>query len=115
MSLRDRIVKAGMAAQLSMKAVKVWGEDANIRRMTGTERDAFEASIFDASGKMDKAQFRAKLLVKTLADEAGVRLFTDTEIGVLSELPSDELVRLYDIAEKLNGLSKQDVEDLTKN
>ena len=115
MSLKDRILAAGKMKASELHAVKVWSEDAFIRRMTGTERDAFEASIFDAAGKMNKQMFRAKLLVKTLADDQGARLFGDDEITALSELPSDELVRLYDIAEKLNGLSKADVDALTKN
>jgi len=114
MSLKDKIIEAARLATSKLTAVKVWGEDAHIRVMSGTERDQWESQILD-NGKVVKEQFRAKLLVKVLADETGKRLFSDDEIGTLSSMDSVELDRLYSIASKVNGLSKDDVDQLTKN
>lgn len=114
MSLKDNILAAANARKGTLFPVKAWGEDAFIRIMTGTERDRFEASVF-VDGKVSKEKFRAKVLVRTLADDAGARLFTDEEVDTLSEMDGRELNRLYDIASKENGLTKDDEDELVKN
>jgi len=82
--------------------------------MSGTERDQWESEILD-DGKVVKDKFRAKLLVKVLADADGKRLFTDQDVAMVSGFDSVELDRLYDLAARANGLKKSDVDDLTKN
>ena len=114
MDLKAKIIEAAQRATSKLTAVKVWGEDAHIRVMSGTERDQWESQIIE-NGKVVKDQFRVKLLVKVLADETGKRLFSDDEIGTLSGMESVEIDRLYTIASKVNGLSKSDVDELTKN
>ena len=114
MSLKEKIISAGTKARNTLTPVTAWGEPAFIRVMSGTERDAWESQVVK-DGKVDREMFRAKVLVKSLADETGARIFTDEDIAALSALDCRELDRLYTIASKVNGLSKEDEDQLVKN
>lgn len=94
--------------------VPEWGGKVCIRTMRGEERDSFEQSIFDGQGtvkdKLDNV--RARLLVLVLVDEAGNRLFTDQDIPALGKKSAGVLDRLFEVAKRLNRISRKDVEEL---
>lgn len=106
-----------------------WDGTVKVRGLTGTERDAFEAScqqirpVRGANGKADGREMvpvldniRAKLIVKCVLDpDDDTRLFTDQDANALGEKSGKVLDRLYDVAAKLSGISEADVEDLAKN
>ena len=90
--------------------------------MSGAERDAFETAIVSTrktGGKktreIDTNNFRAKFLVRTIADENGKRVFSDEDAESLGDKSANVISRLFDIAQEVNGLTAQDVEDLEKN
>ncbi|MCC6347888.1 MAG: hypothetical protein IT388_11925 [Nitrospirales bacterium] len=98
--------------------VPEWGGTVRIRMMTGSERDAFEAAVYETKGKdvtVNRENFRAQLLARVLVDEEGKRLFSDAEIKALGSKSAAALNRLFPVAQKLNGLAADDVEELTKN
>lgn len=98
--------------------VPEWGGDVFVRGLTGTERDAFETSLWtgDGEGKKFKAEnIRAKLLVRSLVDESGQRLFRDEDEAALGGRNAAVLDRLFDVAQRLSGLGKKDVENAVKN
>ena len=98
--------------------VPEWGGTARVRSFTGRERDAFEASMVRGDGKdrkIDLTNMRARLVGLTVIDEAGQRLFTDEEVDLLGAKSGAALDRVFAVAQKLNGLSGADVENLTKN
>lgn len=89
-----------------------------VRMMTGAERDAFEESLSRTKGKSVKtnlANLRARLVAKTVVNEQGKRLFTDAEAGVLGQKSAAALDRVFEAARRLNGMTEQDVEDLTED
>src|SRR4051812_6304923 len=90
-------------SKLQPLAVPEWNTTVYIRVMSGTERDQWEADIFK-DGKLDKTQLRARLLVKTLADENGVRIFTDQDTAALGAKSGNVLMKLFDKAQKMNAL-----------
>ena len=95
-----------------------WGGCVCVRCMTGTERDAFESEAYAVRGKnveINRENFRARLLVRTLVNEEGKRLFSDQDLELLGGKSARALDRLFTVSMRLNGLSKEDVEDLTKN
>lgn len=95
-------------------SVPEWGGDVKVRTLTGRERDSFEASI--VSGKaVNMVNVRAKLVARTLCDDAGKRLFTDAQIEILGDRSARALDRVFAVAQRINGLSQQDVDDLAKN
>lgn len=97
-----------------------WGGKVNVRGLTGKERDAFEESIADKSGeegapKVNLNNFRAKLVVLTVVDENGKRVFSDTDADALGKKSARAINRVFEKARKLSGIGKDDVEEMTKN
>ena len=98
--------------------VPEWGGAVRVRSFTGRERDAFEASMVRGDGRdrrVDLTNMRARLVGLTVIDESGQRLFTDEEADLLGAKSGAALDRVFAIAQKLNGLSGADVEELSKN
>lgn len=102
--------------------VPEWGGAIYLQDMSGTERDAFEASMIRIRRSGDTAQAeptfddaRAKLLSKCIVDENGERLFSDHEITQLGSKSGRVLGRLYDRAREINGIGEDDIEDLVGN
>jgi len=98
--------------------VPEWGGTVRVRMMTGAERDSFEDSLTQTKGKNVKtnlANLRARLVARTVVDEAGKRMFTDAEAGVLGQKSAAALDRVFEAARKLNGMTEKDVEELTED
>lgn len=95
--------------------VESWGGDVYVQGMSGTERDAFESSILGKDGKMTTENIRAKLLVRTIVDKEGNRIFSDGDIEVLGKKSAKAIDLLFEKSQKLNRLSDEDIEDLAKN
>ena len=94
--------------------VPEWGGDVRVRTLTGKERDSFEASI--VNGKtVNMVNVRAKLVARTACDDSGKRLFSDAQIELLGDRSAKALDRVFTVAQRLNGLTQQDVEELAKN
>jgi len=115
MLTRDQIL---MCDDLPRETVQVpeWGGDVQVRTMTGTDRDAFEASLIGKdSGKESRLEnVRARLVSLTLCDEGGVRLFTDDDIAALGHKSAKALDRVFGVAQRLNGIGADQV-DAAKN
>ena len=102
-----------------------WDGTVTLQGLTGTQRDAFEASCRQVMPAVGGRQpevvarlenVRAKLLVKCIIDpETGERVFTEQQINALGEKSGKVLDRLFEKASELSGLSEEDVEDLAKN
>lgn len=96
-------------------SVPAWGGDVKVRSMTGIERDAFGSSIRDAAGKVDLANFRAKLLVRCLVGEDGLPLFSEADIEALGRKSTAALDRVFVVAERLNGMGVDALDKAEKN
>lgn len=97
--------------------VPEWGGTVRVRSLTGTERDAYEASIVQVQGNTRKLRMenaRAKLVALCLVDDQGERLFSDKEAAALGAKSGKVLDRLFDVAAALSGLSTEAVEELTE-
>jgi hypothetical protein len=113
---RDQILQAN---DLPFKDVDVseWDGTVRVRTMTGGERDSFEASIYKGSGEkieFDRENIRAKLLARVIVNDKGERLFTDKDVLALSGKSAKPLNKLFDIAQELNGISKEEQEEIKK-
>lgn len=110
---------------LDIKKVNLNKEDfVFVRQMTGRERDSFEQSIMeikqDGKGNQTVRQnlkdFRAKLIVHTVCDEDGKNILETKDFETLSKnMSAATLEKLVNEAQKLNGMSQNDVDDLVKN
>lgn len=118
---REQILEV-VDLQQETVAVPEWGGEVMVRGLTGTERDAFEQDIVQlkrdgkrTSTEMDLHNVRAKLCVRCIVDENGERLFGDVDMEALGRKSATALSRVFEAAQRLSGLSDQDVEELAKN
>ena len=65
--------------------------------------------------KTNMSNIRARLCQVSLVDEAGVLLFNSNDIAKLGGKSAAALDRCFEVASRLSGISKDDVEDLEKN
>lgn len=89
--------------------VSEWGGDVYVRTMSGTDRDAFEASLIGREGSKEgrMENVRARLVALTLCDESGLRLFEDGEIAALGRKSARALDRVFAVAQRLNGIGTE--------
>ena len=98
--------------------VPEWGGTVLVRGLTGTERDAFEEEMITGKGKnrdVNLSNFRARLIVKSVVDKGGKRLFTQADMVALGGKSAAAIQRVFQVAMRLSGMSEEDVEELTKN
>ena len=113
----DQILQAD---DLPKETVEVpeWGGDVIVRTLTGRERDRYEQSLFEIKGKQIQQNYenaRAKLCALCMIDEEGKRLFSDAQVVELGNKSSAAIDRIYAVASRMNGFSKEDIDELVKN
>jgi hypothetical protein len=96
-----------------------------VKQMTGRDRDKFEQSLIkekkDNKGDIigyDRAteDFRAKLCVLTVCDEAGNLILEPGDYALLSaNMSAARLEKLVNKAQEINKISDEDKENLAKN
>ena len=99
-------------------SVPEWGGHVSVATMSGTERDDFEQSVVETRGSdtiTNLANIRAKLCAKCMVDDDRKRIFADSDVKALGEKSAAALDRVFAVAQRLNGLSGDDVEGLVKN
>jgi hypothetical protein len=94
-----------------------------VRQMTGHEKNVWEMSQLKQSGAGKNAQYnvsleeyKAKLAVCCVCDENGVLLFDPEDYKKLSmNISAAKLEKIVDVAQKLNTITEEDREVITKN
>lgn len=118
MGLREQIL-AAHDEHMEMVSIPEWGNlTVYVRIMTGAERDKFEADTVRTNGKdmkLNMINVRARLCVLCACDEKGKRIFLDADADALGDKSARGLDRIFSVAQRLNKLRKEDVEDLAKN
>jgi hypothetical protein len=113
MSLKDQILAAN-DVKAEPVAVPEWNCTVFIKTMSGHDRDHWESLAFP-EGKPVEHGYRVTLLLVALVDEKGERVFSDADINLLSGKSSGVINRLYDVAARMNGLTRTDEEAAIKN
>lgn len=133
MSDRDLLLSA-QATTLPREKVSVpelgAGKVLWIQGMSGTDRDSYESSLLVQKGRRSSVNLqdvRAKLVVRCAIDGPpegwkegsapwpAARLFRDEEFGQVSKIRGDVLGRLYSVAQRLSGLTDEDIDELGKS
>lgn len=89
-----------------------------MKGMSGAQRDKWESALIVGRGKkrrVDTANVRAKLVVQTLVWENGERVFMDSDADTVGGWPVRVLNPLYEVAQRLSGVSDEDVDELEKS
>jgi len=115
---RDQILQASDVVYEEVP-VPEWGGKVMVRSLSGTERDRIEATIVQATGRkqsMNLQNVRAKFIAWSIVDpQTHRRLFTDSDIAQLGEKSAAALQRVFNVVQRLAGLSEEDLEEMTKN
>ena len=92
-----------------------WGGDVIVQGITGKERGRFEAGVIHNPGKKQKINMidmRAILCSLSIVNEDGKKLFTPADVKALNEKSAAPLNRIFEVAQRLSGLTDNDVKDL---
>jgi hypothetical protein len=98
--------------------VPEWGGTVRVRGLTGLERDKFESAHVKYRGRktdVNMVNIRARLVSLTVVDGDGKRMFTNEDVRALGQKSAVALQRVFDVAQRLSGMSAEDLEELTKN
>lgn len=139
---RDQILNARAQRKTMLVDVPEWfdGGQVILVELSGKERDQFDAEMITVGGngsqKLNLRNVRAKLCAKAIAnpedfeletDDKGRviaarlkdgiatprRLFTDIEANDLGDLSASALDRVFSAAQRLSGITKEDIKELT--
>jgi hypothetical protein len=114
---RDEILSADDRPR-RLVSVPEWGGEVWVATMTGTARDAWEQSLLTrrhGKAEPNMENMRARLVAATVVDEAGQRLFSDSDIDALGRKSAAALERVCKVAQALNGIGEAELEDLKGN
>ncbi|MEU2450051.1 hypothetical protein ABZ605_08330 [Streptomyces sp. NPDC012765] len=100
--------------------VPEWCGEVRILGLSGTERDAFQASMVRMGSQGNVAGVNlldtsARLLAKCIVDDGFERLYSDKEVKELGKKNGAVIRRLYADAQRISGLTKESVEDAAGN
>lgn len=105
------------AKDSNMEKVEVpeWNTTLYIKSMTGVFRDEFEAKVGKGKdGLYSIPNYRSYILVNTICDAEGTLVFNEDEIGSLGNMSAKVISELFDIATRLSGITKAEVDKLEK-
>ncbi|ANZ42495.1 hypothetical protein BBK82_04985 [Lentzea guizhouensis] len=117
---RDEILSA---VDITTEDVDVpeWGGRVRVRGLTGTDRDRFESAMLNRNGKgnarhqVNTDNFRARLVMASVVDEDGRRMFSERDVRALGEKSAAALDRVMTVAMRLSGLTQKDADELEGN
>ena len=103
--------------------VPEWGGTVRIATMSGEDRDRWELSMMQADDSSERgfklnfdAYSRVRLVAMCLVDDNFNRIFvTKEQIERLSQKSGKVMDLLYDVAQRVNGITESDIDDLEKN
>jgi hypothetical protein len=113
---KDALLK-GTALPRETVYLKELGGEVIIQGMTGKQRDEWESSLVKQRRnrrELDTRNVRARLVARCLVNDDGSRMFSDDEADQLGDIRVDVLGHLFEVAQRLSGVSDEDVDELGK-
>ena len=112
------LTRDGILAMLDRRREPVevpeWGGTVYVQSLSGRERDEFSLSLMGPDRRPDMTKLpgmKQRLLVLTIVDDHGVRLFSDEDADALGEKDPDVIDRIWTVANRLAGLGHTAVPD----
>ena len=110
---KDDIFKADDLPTKSMD-IPEWGGTLTVRTLTGAERDQFE-SAFVNQDKIDIRGLKTRLIQLTVLNGDGNPMFTKADLLQLNGKSASVIDRIFQVSQRLSGLTKEDTEELVEN
>jgi len=98
--------------------VPQWGGSVLVRALTAKQRGQLMSTLIDQTkdGRTLRLQdLQARLCAMSIVDGQGKRFFSDNELAALGAKSSAALQRVFEAAQRLSGLSDEQVGELSKN
>jgi len=95
--------------------VPEWGGTVRLASMSAAARDEYEQMLFRSRDGETIHNLRATLVSCCLVDEAGNLLMGPSEVAELGKKSGRVLGRLFDAAQRVNGMTEADLEDAKGN
>jgi len=108
----EQILQAPRAKPVPVE-VPEWGGIVHVRMLTAGELDQFQMQVSDQP--KDSRQVRGLLVAVCCCDEQGYPLFTEAQVEQLAALDCAPMERVFEAAQKLNGLARSAQDDARKN
>ena len=86
-----------------------------VRMLSGAERDAFEQASLDRKGRPNLQNIPARLCAICIVDDDGKSVLKPYEAEALGTKSARALDRIFSVAQKMNGITDDDIEELAKN
>lgn len=93
------------------------GGAVKVRGLSGVDLDSYHQAITVGKGNkrdVNMKNLRTKLVVRCVVDGNGRRLLTDDDADALSQIRGDVIGKLFTVAQKLSGLSDEEIDELGK-
>lgn len=107
------------ASDLQKEEVQVpeWGGSVMVYGMTAGDKDSYEESMISSAktGTVTLKDATARLCSLCCRDEDGNRLFDDTDVQALTGKSAMALARISNVALRLSGMGKGELEKIVKN
>ncbi|WP_186107247.1 hypothetical protein [Burkholderia gladioli] len=111
MLTRDQIL-AARDLETEVVHVPEWGGDVRIGVMSGKAREILMDSLAE---QQPLSRFQALMLASTIVDDAGTPIFSADDVEQLRGKSTEVLVRLVEVAMRLNKIGQTAVEEAEKN
>ena len=93
-----------------------WGGVLTVRTLTGAERDEFENIFVGQTGKkLDIRGLKARMVQLTVQNGDGHLMFGKADIPKLNSKSASVIDRIFQVSQKLSGLTTEDAEELAGN
>lgn len=108
------------AEDLPMEEVFVpqWGGSVLVRGLTAKQRGMFTRELVDqrkGGNVLRLEQIQIRLCAMSIVQENGNRMFSDNDMAALAAKSAGALQIIFEVAQRLSGLSDEQVEELQGN
>lgn len=116
---KDAILQAQQGLRRVQVDVPEWGGLVYVAELTGRQRDALDTALDehrDDEGKIKSlAVYRALIVIHTVVDAEGCRVFGPDDLDRLLKFSSRPMERIRIAADAINGLTAEEIEVIRKN
>jgi len=96
-------------------SIPEWGGDVYIRPLSSRDRDRWESQVATTTGKITYDNLRAKLVARSICDEQGNLLFSDSDVEALGNKSAAAMQRIFNRLLEINTITDEDIDELAKN
>lgn len=95
-----------------VSTIGVEGQKINIREMSLSVRTTYESELMNyQNGKKSQLDVRSNILLQCVVDENGTRVFNDSDINVVKQMPSKLASDIFDKILAISGLDNEEIEE----